>query len=216
MATAHLCIALGPLTAYLMLMGLINASRKPFVTSGARDLFSLALGISGLIMIGPLRLFVPEQALSAFGPWTWALLAAFYVLSVLLMGMTARPRLVVYNITSTQLKTSLGILVAELDKTAKWAGDSVELPQLGIQLTIESKNTMRSCQIVAVGHSQNLASWARLRQELSAHLKKVNVSANPYALSMIGCALVLGTLIAFQIIQNPQIVLNDLRDFLRL
>ncbi|MBA63167.1 MAG: hypothetical protein CMJ76_12485 [Planctomycetaceae bacterium] len=216
MATAHLCISLGPLSVYLMLMGLINASRKPFVTSGARDIFSLALGVSGLVMIGPLRLFVPEQALTAFGAWTWALLGAFYILSVLLIGMTSRPRLVVYNITATQLKTSLGILVAELDKTAKWAGDSVELPQLGIQLSIESKNTMRSCQIVAVGHSQNLANWARLRVKLAASLKKINVSANPYALSMIGFALVLGTLIAFQIIQNPQIVLNDLRDFLRL
>ncbi|MAP73615.1 MAG: hypothetical protein CMJ55_05065 [Planctomycetaceae bacterium] len=215
MGTAHLCIALGPLTVYLMLMGLINASRQPFVTSGARDVFSLALSISGLIMIGPLRLFVPEEALAAFGGWTWALLGAFYILSVLLIGMTSRPRLVVYNITPTQLKTSLGILVAELDKNAKWAGDSVELPQLGIQLSIDSKNTMRSCQIVAVGHNQNLASWVRLRVELSAHLKKIKLSANPYALSMIGFALLLGTLIAFQIIQNPQIVLNDLRSFLR-
>ena len=68
MSTAHLCIALGPLTVYLLLMGLINASRQPFVTSGARDIFSLALGVAGLVMIGPLRLFVPEQAISAFGP----------------------------------------------------------------------------------------------------------------------------------------------------
>ena len=215
MATAHLCIALGPLTVYLMLMGLINASRQPFVTSGARDVFSLALGISGLIMIGPLRLFVPEQALTAFGAWAWALLGAFYILSVLLVGMTSRPRLVVYNISSTQLKTTLGKLVAELDSSAKWAGDSVELPQMGIQLSIESKNSMRSCQIVAVGYHQNLGNWSKLRVELAAQLKKVKVSANPYALSMIGFALVLGTLIAFQIIQNPQIVLNDLKDFLR-
>ena len=110
----------------------------------------------------------------------------------------------------------MGSLVAELDKTAKWAGDSVELPKLGIQLSIESKNTMRSCQIVAVGHSQNLANWAKLRIELAARLKTVKVTANPYALSMIGFALVLGTLIALQIIQNPQIVMDDLRNFLRL
>ena len=32
---------------------------------------------------------------------------------------------------------------------------------------------------------------------------------------MIGFALVLGTLIALQIIQNPQIVMDDLRNFLR-
>ena len=216
MSTAHLCIALGPLTVYLLLMGLINASRQPFVTSGARDTFSLALGVAGLVMIGPLRLFVPEQAISAFGPWTWALLGAFYILCVLLIGMTSKPRLVVYNIPATQLRTSLGSLVAELDKTAKWAGDSVELPKLGIQLSIESKNTMRSCQIVAVGHSQNLANWAKLRIELATRLKTVKVTANPYALSMIGFALVLGTLIALQIIQNPQIVMDDLRNFLRL
>ncbi len=216
MVTAHLCIALGPLTVYLLLMGLINASRQPFVTSGARDSFTLALGVAGLVMIGPLRLFVPEQALSAFGPWTWVLLGSFYILSVLLVGMISKPRLVVYNITATQLRTTLGSLVAEIDKSAKWAGDSVELPELGIQLSIESKNTMRSCQIVAVGHNQNLANWARLRVELSAKLNKVNVTANPYAISMIGFALVLGTVIALQIIKNPQIVMDDLRNFLRL
>ena len=91
MVTAHLCIALGPLTVYLLLMGLINASRQPFVTSGARDSFTLALGVAGLVMIGPLRLFVPEQALSAFGPWTWVLLGSFYILSVLLVGMISKP-----------------------------------------------------------------------------------------------------------------------------
>ncbi len=216
MAAAHLCIALGPLTVYLMLMGLINGSRQPFVTSGARDTFSLALGISGLVMVGPLRLFVPEQALTTFGGWTWSLLVAFYILCVLLIGMTSKPRLVIYNITAAQLKTTLGMLVAEMDKTAKWAGDSVELPQLGIQFSIESKNTMRSCQIVAVGHTQNLGSWTRLRVELASRLKKVKVPPNPYALSLIGFALVLGTLIAFQILQNPQIVMDDLKNFLRL
>ena len=38
MQTLHLCISLGPLAVYLFLVGLINSRRRPFVTSGARDM----------------------------------------------------------------------------------------------------------------------------------------------------------------------------------
>ena len=67
MASAHICIAFGPLAVYLLLMGLINALRRPFITTGARDLFSLSIALSGLVMVGPVNLFVPASALSVFG-----------------------------------------------------------------------------------------------------------------------------------------------------
>ena len=74
--------------------------------------------------------------------------------------------------------------MAELDKEAKWAGDSVELPQLGIQLSIDSKNTMRSCQIVR--WTQRVSRAGSITSRTISSSQKIKLSANPYALSMIG------------------------------
>ena len=39
----NLCIALGPLAVYLLLLGLIGLSSRPFLTSGFRDGATLAI-----------------------------------------------------------------------------------------------------------------------------------------------------------------------------
>ena len=62
----HLCIALGPLAVYLLVIGRINLSRSPFVTTGTRDAAALAVGIAGLAVAGPLELFVPYAAWVSF------------------------------------------------------------------------------------------------------------------------------------------------------
>jgi hypothetical protein len=74
---------------------------------------------------------------------------------------------------------------------------------------------MRSCQIIAVGIEQNQANWSKLKRELTTELTNVKVTTNPYAISMIAVALVLGTLIAQQIIENHSLVYNQLRDLLQ-
>ena len=55
----HLSIALGPLAVYLLLLGFVNLSTRPFVTTGARDVGALGLAIAGLIVAGPMELFLP-------------------------------------------------------------------------------------------------------------------------------------------------------------
>jgi hypothetical protein len=71
MQTLQLCIALGPLAVYLFLVGLINSRRRPFLTSGARDMAVLGIALSGFFIIGPLQLFVPDTAADRFGPYIW-------------------------------------------------------------------------------------------------------------------------------------------------
>ena len=56
----HLSIALGPLATYLMVLGVVNLSIRPFVTTGSRDTAALGLAISGLAIAGPMELFLPE------------------------------------------------------------------------------------------------------------------------------------------------------------
>ncbi|MEC7565402.1 MAG: hypothetical protein VX738_06925 [Planctomycetota bacterium] len=216
MAPAHICIALGPLAVYLLFMGLLNALRRPLITTGTRDLFSLSIALAGLIMIGPINLFVPQHTLSLFGSWTWLLMAALYIFIVLLISFSIRPRLIIYNLSAEQLKTILGRLVAELDPDARWAGDNVELPNLGIQLSLDARSFMRSCQITSIGQDQSPSSWLKLQRALADELVKIRVPTNPYAISMIAIATMLATLIAQQIIQNHTVVYNQIRDLLQL
>ena len=62
----HFCIGVAPLAVYLLLIGLLNLSNKPFVTTGARDAAALGIGVSGLVIAGPMELFFPEGAASQF------------------------------------------------------------------------------------------------------------------------------------------------------
>ncbi len=50
----HFCIALGPLAAYLLLLGAVNLSSRPFLTNGARDTAALGIGILGFAIVGPM------------------------------------------------------------------------------------------------------------------------------------------------------------------
>ena len=70
----HQIVALGPLAMYLLVLGILNLSRRPFVTTGARDTAALGIGLSGLVLAGPMELFMPEQAAAKWPGTVWVLL----------------------------------------------------------------------------------------------------------------------------------------------
>ena len=77
--------ALLPLAAYLTLFGGLRLSGRPWVTSGGRDIFAVAVAISGLIAVGPAELFFPRAASSLFGAGIWPVLGFLYFLIVTLL-----------------------------------------------------------------------------------------------------------------------------------
>ena len=46
----HVCIALGPLAMYLLVLGSMNLSTRPMLTTGGRDFAALAIAISGFVV----------------------------------------------------------------------------------------------------------------------------------------------------------------------
>ena len=50
MDSLHFCIAVVPLSVYLLMMGLLNLRRHPFVTTGARDAATLGIGVVGCLL----------------------------------------------------------------------------------------------------------------------------------------------------------------------
>ena len=53
----RLAIALVPLVAYGLVLGILNARRRPFLTTGGADLATLGVALTGLVLVGPIEFF---------------------------------------------------------------------------------------------------------------------------------------------------------------
>lgn len=211
----HIAIALAPLALYLLLLGLMNLSRRPILTTGVRDTIALGLALSGLVAAGPMELFMPEAAAAKFHSFVWALLATFYLLCLTLVVLVLRPRLIIYNVTVAQLRPVLAQVVSELDREARWAGDSLVLPQLGVQLHLEQSELMRNAQLVAAGPKQNYAGWRRLETTLAAALRTSPGSRNPQGYALILCGAALAAIVTLCVARDPQQMAQLIRNLFR-
>lgn len=212
----HVIIALGPLAAYFVLLGLINLSRRPLVTTGARDVAALGLAVVGLVFIGPAELFLPDAAIVELGWIAWLMLGAFYALLLTLGVLLLRPRLVIYNVTADQLRPALANVVAELDGDARWAGESLVLPNLGVQLHVEPVSATRNAELISNGPNQNYSGWRALEIALTQALRRTTNSPNPYAIFPLGFGLLMAVMVAVLTFSNPGMVAQSLIDMFRL
>ncbi len=212
-----LAIAFAPLALYLLAVGVLNLRRRPTVFSGAADVAALILGLSGLVAVGPMHLFMPEAAAALFGWKIWVLLLAFYFLCGLLYILLARPRLVVLNITAEQLRPVLELAAVRLDAAAKFAGEAVELPTLNVQFHLDHSPNMRSLSLVATGDKQSHSGWRKLEAELATALRAVETSPNPRGFSFVAFALAMLGWPLVQLVQlPPNVAMQRLLEILRM
>jgi hypothetical protein len=211
----HVAIALGPLAAYLLVLGLINLSSRPLLTTGGRDAAALALALAGLIVVGPMELFLVEEAAVLYGGWVWAIMLAAYGLTVLLVILLLRPRVVIYNITLEQLRPLLADVVARLDGDARWAGESLVMPQLGVQLHVEASPLAKNVQLVSSGSQQSLVGWRQVEKGLAAALRRTRTAPNPYGASLISFGLLMAAAITYVLARDPGGVMQALNEMLR-
>ncbi len=212
----RLCLAFGPVAVYVLLLGAINLSRRPFLVSGTRDAAALGLAVSGFVIVGPVELFFPNVAAIRFGPYVWVLLVAFYGLCLVLVSLLLRPRLIIYNISADQLRPMLADLVDQLDGEARWAGDSLFLPALGVQLQVDHQTAARNVSLTSVGANQNYSGWRRLEVALASALAQVEVARNRRAAALITAGVLITLTLALAVARNPQAVAQGLFDMLRL
>ena len=218
----HQIVALGPLAMYLILLGLINLSKRPFVTTGARDMAALGIGISGLVLAGPMELFMPEQAATRWPGVIWLLLATFYGLILTLIVLLMKPKLVIYNIRADQLRPTLGTIVGQLDKEARWVGDCLVMPQLAVQLQIEMSDYLKSAQLISAGSMpegqtyESYAGWRKLELAVRTALRSSQVGRNRQGIGMILAGLGLLSLITAYLTRDPSGVAQGFWQMLRL
>jgi hypothetical protein len=199
----RLAIAVVPVAAYVLLLGLLNLRRRPFLTSGGCDLAALGVALSGLMFVGPLELFRPDAATRSFGNYIWLFLISFYWLWLVLVVLLSRPRLVIYNISREELHSLLAEAAGRLDPAARWAGNNLSMPGLGVQLHLDSLDVMRNVSLVASGGRQNLDGWRRLSRELGRSLASMRVKANPRAVGFLIVSLALIALCMADLLMRP-------------
>lgn len=182
-AAVPLWAAILPAAAYLLTLAALHLRRRPAVVAGSSDLLLLAVGTAGLAVAGPLALVQP-----VVGGTAWAalmlLLAAGLLFAALLLA--ARPRLVVYNITLEQLRPVVAEIVATLDPTARWAGETVALPGRGIQVHLDGRGGMRSVSVVALGGRTSAEGWGEFSRRLRQAIRGLRVRPSPWA-AVFGC-----------------------------
>jgi len=211
----HFSIALGPLAVYLLLLALINLSSRPFLTTGARDTAALGVAVSGFVIAGPMELFMPEAAATHFGPWVWLMLLAFYGLCLTLLVLLVRPRLVIYNMTPDQIRPILAELAKDMDEDARWAGETLVMPHLGVHLHVESFAPLRNVQLIANGSQQNYGGWRQLEIGLYRILRESKALPNPYGFFLMSLSMIIGVMVMVWMLADREGVAQALGEMLR-
>jgi hypothetical protein len=215
MDTFSACVAFGPLGIYLLLLGCINVSRRPLLLSGTRETLALGLALFGLVTVGPMQLFMPQEAAARFGQFVWMLLIAFYVLSLALVIILSKPRLIIYNISQDQLRPILDEVIHRLDPDATWAGQAVSMPLARVHFHLENFAPLGNVSLVASGDEQSHGGWRRLEIALRGRLRETSVAAQPHGFWLALCGLATLLALAFWVVDDPQTLAQGFERLMR-
>jgi hypothetical protein len=111
---------------------------------------------------------------------------------------------VIYNVTADQLRPILAEIGQRVDPEARWAGDSIFLPGLGVQLHLDAVGWMRNVSLVSSGPKQDYQGWTRLEKELTAALRGVDSPWSASGLVLLSAGNVLVVWLALMIVHDPQ------------
>lgn len=212
----HAMIALGPVAIYFLVLGGINLDSRPTVINGMSDTAALGIAIGGFMISGPMELFLPEMAANIFGWAIWPLLITFYLLCLTLFVLLMRPRLVIYNITTEQLRPVLAEVIAHLDPDSRFVGESVFLPNLGVQLHLEPFATLKNIQLKPTGPQQSQAGWREFEVALHEELRHTRGTSNPYGISLVMFGLVMLGIISSWLVYDASAITQAWHEMMRL
>lgn len=213
----EILLATMPLGAYLVLLGGIRARGRLLVTSGARDTFTLAMAISGLVLVGPVELFFPVDAATYYGVGIWPMLALLYALFIWLVVLARRPSLMVYGTKVHQILAPLHLACQRIDAASRLDVESatVRLPSVGIHLRIVPHHIGAVVDIEALEQDLSPLFWRQLLVALRAESAKLRCPAGSapigWLILLVGLVL-LGTAFALAL-WRPESVLQGFADW---
>jgi hypothetical protein len=197
-------IAFGPVAIYFFVLAALNRSPHPRVVTGPQDGLALALALFGLVVVGPMELFFPVAASMLWGGYVWLMLGLLYALVVLFLLITLSPRLIIYNVTYQRLRPLLAELAPSLDAEARWAGNSLSLPGLGVQFYIDEVPRMSNVSLIATGGGQDPQGWHRLSEALQERLGEVEAPRRKTWVHLTIIAVVLSLVVFGAVLWHPE------------
>ena len=212
-----LVVALLPLATYLILLGTMRLYR-PLVTTGARDGFALAIGISGFIMVGPMALFFPTEAAAALGAIVWLILLVLYALCVLLVLLSLRPRIIIYGVRLPDVLEPLLEACKTIDpsSTLDEAKQQVVMEERGVRLRVDLLGMSDTVQIEAFEQNLHPRFWYHLLLQLRSRVTKAQAGVTGGALGMLSAGLALVAFIVFQVVTQPSELVAGFRQWFQM
>ena len=185
--------ALIPFSFYLLFLGIINLSPKPLMLTGRQDLIALSLGISGLVIVGPLQILLPQAGIIRFGMHVWYPLVVLYIFGVLWLLILSRPRLVLYNVNQDDFANILSHLM-EREGWANLRNENVVLiNNLGIQFEILPVVLMKNVTLRATHNKQSNTGWREFHQSLQRELHSHHSLRNGFGWIYLAAGLMVAT-----------------------
>ncbi|HOA53437.1 MAG TPA: hypothetical protein PKI05_14385 [Thermogutta sp.] len=171
-------LALVPVGIYLIVIGALNLARRPVVMTGMQDRVLLGLATIGLIVVGPVELFLPLPVYVAYGPTVWLIAIVLLTLVIGLLILAAPPKLVIFNASVHEVRSLVSETAVELDPESRWAGDCLHMPNLRVQLFLHVSPGWRNATLSAIGNNQDYQGWHRFGQALTKRLAMLEVRPN--------------------------------------
>ncbi len=208
------CLAWGPPAIYLLVLGWINCQRRPLVVSGTRETSALALALAGCVLVGPGQLLLPSDAAARFAAGVWVLLSLLYVLGVTLVVLVSRPRLVIYNTTANDVRAALDKVAVQLDAPSRWAGATLALDPLGLDLRVEEFAPLGNVSLIANSDHQSTQNWCRLEQMLRSKLAVVPSRPCLRGGLLIATGALVLLVLVYRVVENSAAMVHGLLEFL--
>ncbi len=149
------------------------------------------MAIVGLAIVGPLPWLIPDHAIQKFGGMVWWMVLGLYLLITILILLLARPQLIVSNARMETIKPLVAEIMSRLDSQCTWAGNNIVLPQLGLELRIDTQLFFRVVTLTNLGQTANIQAWQMLYQELKTAIRTIRVPINPWGPLFIAMSVVL-------------------------
>lgn len=182
--------ALGPLSIYLIFLGLVNLSSKTRLLTGRQDFIALSLGVSGLIVVGPMQLFLPQEAMIRFGSNAWYPLILLYLFCTMWLFLLNRPRLILYNLKKKDLFCFMEHIVRREKWTVHAHGNVMQITEIGIQFEIISFAAMKNITLRATRAEQSMPGWQVLRKALLTEFQTHHAGFNRGGVFFVACGLI--------------------------
>lgn len=203
-----------PIAMYLIMLGVFRLRSRPLVTTGWRDVGALGIALIGLIAIGPVQLFFPTYAAARFSGWVWIILLALYLLTLLLIMLSCRPRLIVYGLSEDAFFQVLQEAAAHVDPQASWHGQTLTFPTVGMQLITEPTGARGVQQAIVLSAPGSIAPWLQLEHELVKRCAHVPATERGRAgLWLIAGGIALLAMAISMIADDPSGALVELKEF---